>query len=98
MDLTQTFLPSPDVVHRRVAGESILVPIRGNVADMQRLYALDAVAEFAWERLDGTLKGDTIAEQITAAFDVDLERASADLRRFLGDLLEEGLIAAGNQA
>ena len=91
-DSTQIFRQGPDVVHRRVAGESILVPIRGNVADMQCLYALDAVGECVWEHLDGTRSVADLAACVTARFDVDPDRALADLQPFLAELLEQGLV------
>ncbi|NQU41234.1 MAG: PqqD family protein [Lentisphaerae bacterium] len=88
----QCFRQSPDVVYRRVAGESILVPIRGNVADMQRLYALDGVGEFAWQQLDGQRSVADVAAAIAQAFDVDQETALTDLVTFLDQLLEQGVV------
>jgi len=39
---------SEDVVTRQIVGETLLVPIRGDLAGSQRLFALDAVGEFIW--------------------------------------------------
>jgi len=83
---------SKDVVQRSVAGESILVPIRGNVADMQRLYALDAVAECVWDCLDGERGLVDIAVVVAEKFDVDQETAEKDVGLFLDDLLKNELI------
>ena len=95
IDASQCFKQSPDVVHRRVAGESILVPIRGSVADMQHLYALDAVAEHAWSCLDGKTSVEGVAESIAELFEVDVNKAQPDLCAFLEQLLEQGLVEKG---
>ena len=87
------YIKSKDVVHRRVAGESILVPVRGNVADMQRLYALDAVAEYAWDCLDGECSMSEIAVLIANNFDISEEIALADLDPFFSDLESQTLIS-----
>ena len=92
IDTSQCFRPSSDLVHRRVAGAYILVPIRGNVADMQRLFALDGAGEFAWEKLDGVHSVSDIAGCITEVFDVDAEQALSDLTTFMADLLEQDLV------
>jgi len=92
MNATERFKPSPNVVQRRVAGESILVPIRGNVADMQRLYALDAVGECVWDHLDGQHSVTDLADCVVAAFEVEPGQALADIQPFLSELLEQDLI------
>ncbi len=87
-----SFSKSKDVVCRSVAGEHILVPIRGNVSDMQRLYALDAVAECVWDCLDGERGLVDIAGIVAEKFDVAEEAAEKDVSAFLDDLLKNELI------
>jgi len=89
-----SFTRTKDVVHRSVAGEHILVPIRGNVADMQQLYALDAVAECVWNNLDGERGVDEIAGLVVEKFDVGEETAKKDVSLFVDDLLKHELIVA----
>jgi hypothetical protein len=40
-----------DLVTREIAGETLIVPTRGNLADMQRIFALNGVAGFIWQHL-----------------------------------------------
>ena len=42
-----------NVISRKIAGELFLVPVKGKVADMENIFALTAVAEYIWDRLDG---------------------------------------------
>ncbi len=81
------------VVSRTIVGETILVPIRGKLADLQRIFALDPVAEFIWKRLDGTSTLGGIRAEMVAVFEVDDERAAEDLMEFVDSLIKEGLAA-----
>jgi hypothetical protein len=81
-----------DIVASRVAGETLLVPICDRLADMNRVFALDDVPSFIWERIDGKRSCDDIAREISEAFDVPLAEASGDVQAFLRDLREAGLI------
>ena len=81
-----------DIVTRRIAGETILVPVCGNLADMQRLFSLSGVGEFIWERIDGSASLEAIREGIMERFEVDREESEADLVEFTSRLLDSGLI------
>jgi len=68
------------------------VPIRGNLAGMQRLFALDKVGEHVWQLLDAPITGETIVESVLAHFEVGQEQAQADVQEFLAELLAADLI------
>lgn len=84
--------PRGEIVRREIAGETILVPIRGRTADMQSLFALNRTAAFIWERIDGERNIGRIHEEIVAAFDVDRDEARADLEAFLAEARSRGLV------
>jgi len=67
------YVSTENIVKRDIADEIILVPIRGKVADMQRIYALDPVADFIWERLDGRQSVGDIHAAVVRNFDVPAE-------------------------
>ncbi len=79
------------LVSRTIVGETILVPIRGKLADLQRIFALDPVAEFIWKKLDGTKTLSEIRDEVVTAFQVDFEQAGEDLLEFVDSLVKEGL-------
>jgi hypothetical protein len=83
---------SRDVVDRRVAGETFLVPIRGCLADLKGLYALNAVGSFLWERIDGQTDAGGLARAVAEAFEVAPEVAAVDTAELLATLQERGLI------
>ena len=87
------YAQNSSIVRRDIADETILVPIRGNLADMQRIYALDPVADFIWQQLgDGQAVG-KIHAALVANFDVDAQQARLDLIEFIDKLLKANLIA-----
>ena len=81
-----------NIVTRQIAGESILVPIRGKLVDLQKIFCLDPVAAFIWERLDGTHPLAQIRDAVLDTFEVQRERAEADLNEFVTELLDAQLI------
>lgn len=88
------FRRRPDVVLRRVAGETILVPIRGSVAEMDRLLSLNATGAFIWKALDGSRTFADVLGMLTAAFEVAPDAASRDLAEFLEDARAAGVVEA----
>ncbi len=86
------FKKKEDIVSRRIAGETLLVPIRGKLANMERIFSLDLVAEFVWEKLDGETSLGAIQNDVLDAFDVGRERAETDISEFLDELLKADLV------
>ena len=81
-----------EIVARDIAGETILVPVRGNLADMQRIFSLSPVAAFLWEQIDGRQDLEVILSKVIEDFEVEREDATSDLLEFITELLESGLI------
>jgi hypothetical protein len=92
VDLDSIPARTPDIVPRKIAGDTILVPVRGELAEMQQLFVLDEVAEFVWGELNGSRPVSEIVAGVVAGFDVDEETASADVIEFLAELCEVGLV------
>ena len=84
--------PAGEIVRREIAGETILVPVRGRTADMRRIFSLNPTAAFLWERLDGTRRVSDLLADLLEAFEVSPEDARADLGAFLDRAVEEGLL------
>lgn len=89
MTLACTFARTPGVIARRIAGETILVPVNQRAEDMA-LFTLNEVGTFVWERLDGSHSLGAIAAAITDHFEVEAARASSDVLAFLDLLAEVG--------
>jgi hypothetical protein len=80
------------VVTRRIADETILVPVAGNVGDLDGVYTLNDVGSFIWHRIDGTTPMADIARVVCEEFDVTLDRANDDVEEFVDTLISRGLV------
>jgi hypothetical protein len=80
------------VVLREVAGEQILVPVRRDVADLRAIFALNQVGRRIWELLDGARDLGGVIAELVERFDVTVEEAAADLRVFVEQLRQAGLV------
>ena len=90
--LTRVYRQGDNIVSRNVAGESLLVPIRGHVADMQKIFALDPVGEYIWNHLDGKHSLEEILDGLLQTFVVERARAGEDLAEFIEELSQAALI------
>lgn len=84
------------VISRKIAGEIILVPVRGKLADMRRIFTLNPVAEYIWDRIDGKKNLRDITENIVSEFDVDRNTSEHDTEELIASLLKEDLITEVN--
>jgi hypothetical protein len=96
--LMQPFLPSPDVVARRVAGEYLLVPVRSGAAQMDYIFTANEVGSAIFRLLDGSRDGRDIARHLSREFAVDEECAQRDVVEFLRALCEAGLVRPARPA
>ena len=90
--LSDVFSKTAEIITRDIADETILVPIKGKLADMERIYSLDPVSEYIWNKLDGKKKLSDIHKGILEKFDVDNQQAQQDVLEFIGELAREGLV------
>ena len=81
-----------NIVTRQIAGETLLVPIYGDLANMEKIFTLDSVAAFIWEQLDGETRLKDIRDNVLDAFDVDKEQAETDMFEFIDELVKADLV------
>jgi len=85
-ELETIYRRSDNFVFRRIEGETILVPIKGNVEDLESIYSLNETAALAWQNLDGARDLKTVAGLITEEYDVPREQAESDLLAFVQEM------------
>ena len=73
-------------VFRRIEGETVLVPIRGNVGDLDCIYSLNPAGALVWEHLDGATDLKTIQELLMQEYEVSDQEAEAGLLAFIQDM------------
>ncbi len=77
-----------DMVWRQVGEETILVPVRREMADLDSVFTLNETAAFVWSLIDGKLPLADIRDRMVAEFEVEREQAGEDLERCIAKLQE----------
>jgi hypothetical protein len=92
--LDQVFIRSQSVVSRRVAGETLIVPIRGKVGDLASIYSFNETGSLIWQALETPKSLGELIEVVEAEYSVEREQAESDATQFLNDMLAAGLVEA----
>lgn len=72
---------------RVIEGEAVILSL-----DTKVLRGLNPVGSRTWELIDGRRSVEEIVEQIVREFDVSPAQADADVRAFVGELHDKGLV------
>lgn len=83
MDIQQLYRIKSKFVTRAVGNELIIVPLSGNVAQMNELFTLNETAKLIWENLDENASLESMQTLLTETFEVDKTTALNDVESFL---------------
>ena len=93
MEITAVvFRRNDSLVTRDLAGEKVIIPVRGRVGDLGSIYTLNAVGSDVWNLLDGKRPVHEIVNRLQREYEVDPVTLSADILRLLAEMQQEGLI------
>ena len=84
--------PSDHVVTRKIVDETILVPISGNLANMQKIFSINEMGASIWALMDGKRNVTSIKKVLLQEFDVDEDRLEKDLFEFIDNLSQMDLL------
>lgn len=80
---------SPRTAWRLIEGEAVILSM-----DTKVLRGLNPVGSRVWELIDGRRSVSEITELIVSEFEVTPGQAGEDVRGFVGELLEKGLVTS----
>ena len=84
------------VIARRVAGETVLVPLAARTSDPEfksaRLFVLNETGEYLWSLLDSPRSSFELAQILTHEFEIAAGRAHSDVEVFLAALRDIGAV------
>jgi len=86
-----------DCVTREIAGEMIVVPVRGHVGDLDSIYTLNEAGSAIWRMIDGRTSVARIVEALCKEYDVASDDAAKDVGEFIGSLEAAGLICPATE-
>jgi len=90
--MNRIFKKNENVSTRSIGDELILVPIKGHLAQLQQIFALNSVGTFIWENLDGIKDLEELGIGLISTFDVGAEEAEDDLQTYIQELADRDLI------
>jgi hypothetical protein len=90
----QIYTRSRSVVSRVVAGETLIVPVRGKVGDLASIYSFNGTGTLIWQLLDTPRTLVELIDAVEHEYAVAPEKAQNDVKQFLNDMLSVELVAA----
>ena len=88
----QLFVRSQAVVSRRVAGETLVVPVRGKVGDLASIYSFNQTGSLIWQSLESPKGFAELVSIVEQEYTVEHDLARRDVKQFLHDMLSADLI------
>ncbi|OLE53998.1 MAG: hypothetical protein AUG51_10265 [Acidobacteria bacterium 13_1_20CM_3_53_8] len=90
----KSFVRDDELTTRVIAGETLVVPVRGRVGDLDSIYTLNEVASRIWQLIGEGFTVRRIVEIIGDEFEVESVEAERDVSELLASMEEAGLIRA----
>lgn len=84
---------SEHYVHRRVAGNDVLISVGAGVANFNGYITLNASAAFLWEKLQEPVTSDALICAMLDEFEVTEEQARRDVLEFLWYLQNHSMVS-----
>jgi hypothetical protein len=88
----QVFVRSKAVVSRRVAGETLIVPVRGKVGDLASIYSFNQTGSLIWQALESPKSASELISIVEQEYAVSREQAEQDVKQFLRDMQSVDLV------
>lgn len=81
-------------VHRKVAGNDVLISVGANVARFNGYITLNPTASFLWDALIQPRTAAELTQMMTEEFEVSRETAQTDVEQFLEMLTQNDMVTA----
>ena len=92
--MSEVYAKNDAFVHREIAGESILVPVYGQVANMEAIFTLNEVATSIWNLIDGKRTLADVSAAVVDEYDVEQNEVDADLMELVQALVSVEAVQA----
>ena len=80
------------MVARVVAGETLIVPIRGKVGDLASIYSFNGTGTLIWRLLEFPKTVGQLADCVAEEYAVDPAQAELDVASFVEEMKAVGLV------
>ena len=90
--LEQVYVRSQAVVSRRIAGETLIVPVRAKVGDLASIYRFNGTGSLIWRSLESPKRLAELIDAVQREYAIERGQAERDVKQFLNDTVAVGLI------
>lgn len=88
----EVLVRSRAVVARAIAGETLIVPVRGQVGDLASIYSLNQTGTLIWKLLESPQTVAALTTAVAQEYGVETARAASDVTKFVEELKLVGLL------
>jgi len=93
IELDAVYVPSDEVVARKIEGEIIIVPLTAGIAeDQDDLFTLNDTGRSVWELLDGKTTVRQVIDRLIQQYDAAEEEIRRDVTGLLAELVHRRII------
>jgi len=92
------YVRSSTVVSREIGGETLVVPVRGGVGDLDSIFSFNPLGSDLWNLLQAGASVEEMGEWVVEHYEVTSQQALADIQAFVDELSRAGLVhQSGNR-
>ena len=88
---TELYFRTNAVVTRYVAGETLVLPVSGDIGDLACFYSLNGTGTAIWEALKTPKSFKDLCDVIDSRYDIGREKTEEDVALFVRDICSLGL-------
>ena len=90
--MERKYVTNPCYLHRKIAGEDILISVGGNIANFNGYVRLNATSSFLWDRMTDAKTVEQLIAALVSEFEVSEDLARKDVTELIQTLLEKEMI------
>jgi hypothetical protein len=88
---TELYVRASTVVTRCIAGETLVLPVRGDIGDLACFYSLNGTGTSIWEALEKPKSFKDLCDVIDGRYEIGRKKAEEDVALFVRDICSLGL-------
>jgi hypothetical protein len=86
------YVRSSTIVSREIGGETLVVPVRGGVGDLDSIFSFNPLGSELWNLLEAGTSVEEMADWVVGRYEVTSQQALADIQAFIEELSRTGLV------
>lgn len=91
--IDKVYVPSEDIVARKIEGELIIVPLVAGIGDMEdELFTLNETGKAIWDQLDGKTKLSVIITTLSQEYDASPDEIENDVVGLVAELVKRRML------